>query len=108
MAIGSQEAVQKRSMGVPAPDDASLGKLRLVMGLFRLRPCDLQRTGYSKAYISGVLAGKVKASAQYWMKLNSVLPKIINEIGSACCVFEVEPVPMPEMSEQPEVLRKAS
>lgn len=33
MAIGSQEAVQKRSMGVPAPDDASLGKLRLVMGL---------------------------------------------------------------------------
>ena len=102
------EAVQKGSIGSGTPDDASLVKLRLVMGLFRLRSSDLQRTGFSKAYISGVLAGKVRASAQFWMKLNSVLPQIIIDLGSACCVFEVDRVPVPEVDEHVEVLRKAS
>lgn len=107
MTIGEPQSVQKRSAGVAAPQDASLAKLRLVMALFRLRPCDLQATGFSKAYISGLLAGKVKASAQFWMKLNSVLPRIINDLGSACCVFEVEPVTVPELPDLPDVLRKA-
>ena len=102
----SPDAVQNGSAGVSAPDDASLAKLRLVMALFRLRPCDLHATGFSKAYISGLLAGKVKASAQFWMKLNSVLPRIINDLGSACCVFDVQPVAVPEMMELPDVLRK--
>ena len=97
------EAVQKGSIGSGTPDDASLVKLRLVMGLFRLRSSDLQRTGFS-----GVLAGKVRASAQFWMKLNSVLPQIIIDLGSACCVFEVDRVPVPEVDEHVEVLRKAS
>ena len=108
MTTASPEAVQKRSAGVSAPNDASLAKLRLVMALFRLRPCDLHATGFSKAYISGLLAGKVKASAQFWMKLNSVLPRIINDLGSACCVFDVEPVAAPEMPIPSDALRKAS
>ena len=78
------------------------------MALFRLRSSDLSRTGFSKAYISGVLGGKVKASVNFWMKLNSVLPQIIIDLGSACCVFEVERVPVPEGNEQVEMLRKAS
>lgn len=108
MTIGEPQAVQNGSAGVSAPEDASLAKLRLVMALFRLRPCDLHATGFSKAYISGVLAGKVRASAQFWMKLNSVLPRIINDLGSACCVFDVQPVGVPEMPDLPDALRKAS
>lgn len=105
MTIGEPRAVQNGSAGVSAPEDASLAKLRLVMALFRLRSCDLHATGFSKAYISGVLTGKIKASAQFWMKLNSVLPRIINDLGSACCVFEIERTDVPDL---PEVIRQAS
>jgi len=83
--------VQKSSKGGNSVNAANMPKLKAVMALFRLQNSDLQRhTGFSKAYISGLVAGKVKGSSHFWMKLNSVLPKIINDIGSGCCVFEVE------------------
>jgi hypothetical protein len=87
------EGVQNGSKGVGAVNAANMPKLKAVMSLFRLQNSDLQRhTGFSKAYISGLVAGKVKGSPHFWMKLNSVLPKMINDIGSGCCVFEVQQV----------------
>ena len=84
------EGVQNSSKGVGAVNDVNIPKLKAVMALFRLQNSDLQRhTGFSKAYISGLVAGKVKGSPHFWMKLNSVLPKMINDIGSGCCVFSV-------------------
>jgi len=92
--------VQKSSKGGNAVYAANLPKLKAVMSLFRLQNTDLKRhTGFSKAYISGLVAGKVKGSSHFWMKLNSVLPKIINDIGSGCCVFEVEQVEQVEQAE---------
>ena len=78
-------------------NDANMTKLLLVRSLFRLQNSDFQRhTGFSKGYVSGLFAGKVKASPQFWMKLNASLPKIIAEVGSDCCVFDVEAVQIPD------------
>jgi hypothetical protein len=78
--------VKDRTIG----NGVNLERLRLVMLLFRLQNSDIQKhTGFSKAYISGVVSGKVRGSQQFWIKLNSVLPSIITAIGSGCCVFEI-------------------
>lgn len=98
MASRSSQARFKRVQQGLAGMTDNLMRLKLLMALLRLRACDIQKAGFSKSYVSGVLSGSIKASPQFWMKLNAALPKIINEIGSACCVFEVEPVRLPEQA----------
>ena len=88
--IKAPGGVQNGSVAAHRDNGVNLGRLRLVMTLFRLQNSDIQKhTGFSKAYISGVVSGKVRGSQQFWIKLNSVLPSIITAIGSGCCVFEI-------------------
>jgi hypothetical protein len=66
-----------------------LAVLMTLKTIFRLKNSDFERSGFSKAYISGILSGKVEASSRFWIKMNAILPSIILDIGSACCVFEI-------------------
>ena len=72
--------------------DPNLTKLRLIMALFRLRPVSICRaTGYSKTFLSLVLAGKMRASQKFFIRLNNRLLKLIGDSGAATCVFDVAP-----------------
>lgn len=76
------------------PDqDPNIAKLRLAMALFRLRPVDVAKaTGYSKTFLSLVMSGRMRASSEFFMRLNGgALLKLISESGAASSVFEVAP-----------------
>lgn len=62
------------------------------MSMFRLSQRDICRaTGYSKAYVSQLLAGKeFGAGDRFWLKLNSCLLEIVRD--SAANVFDVAPM----------------
>jgi transcriptional regulator with XRE-family HTH domain len=71
-------------------------RLRLIMGLFRLSQRDVCRaTGYSKAYVSQLLAGKqFGAGDKFWLRLNACLLDAIQD--SASNVFDVAPMALPD------------
>lgn len=62
------------------------------MSIFRIRQTDIcAATGYSKAYLSQVLAGDgFVASDRFWQRLNARLPDLIRD--GAASVFEIKPV----------------
>ena len=72
--------------------DTNMTKLRLIMGLFRIRPVDVSKaTGYSRAYISRMMAGTIGASEGFYIKLNNRLPILLSKSGAASCVFDIQP-----------------
>ena len=75
----------------------NLQKLRLVMALFRVRPIDLCRIGYSKTYISRLFSGDLQPSQEFFIKLNGSLMDIIAHSGGAASVFDVSPVQLDGM-----------
>jgi hypothetical protein len=72
--------------------DLNLLRLRLLMALFRLQAKDVCRsTRYSKGTVSLILAGKMKGSEEFFVRLNNAMPKMIAESGGASCIFDVPP-----------------
>mgnify|MGYP001463542376 CR=1 FL=1 len=63
--------------------NANIQKLRLVMALFRLRPVDLCKAGYSKTYISRLFSGDLEPSQEFFIRLNGSLMEIIAHSGGA-------------------------
>src|SRR5437879_533975 len=93
------KAVQNGSVASTASTTSNVVRLRLIMSMFRLSQRDICRaTGYSKAYVSQLIAGKeFGASDKFWLRLNACLLDAIRD--SASNVFEVAPVVLPDGSE---------
>jgi hypothetical protein len=88
--------VQNGSLASGASTTSNVIRLRLIMGLFRLSQRDVCRaTGYSKAYVSQLLAGKqFGAGDKFWLRLNACLLDAIRD--SASNVFDVPPMVLPD------------
>lgn len=73
-----------------AADAANVQRLRMFVDLFGLTQADLCRaTGYSRPFLSRVLAGNLKAGERFWTRLNASLLKMLDQTGVHCSVFRV-------------------
>ncbi len=68
----------------------NLERLQSLISLFNLSQADLvHATGYSRAFVSRLLGGTMKASPAFWAKLNSRLLDVLTRTGTWCTVFKV-------------------